>query len=556
MVFTSPSPSTPLPTKPVHELAFGYLKQHIKDRPDQPIYTNFHTQEDVYGQDIIDRSTAIAKFLLKLGLTKGDYVVTAVENGWEYICVNQGASLIETALSGANPIYTEYELAHQITLCSAKVVLVQDYVVPRILNIINKCPQISTIIYVGNIKPTTTKNIIIINIRDIINDKAYKNNDPLPKVEIDIKTDVFTLPTSSGTTGLPKGVKVTHFANAFIFENFVNHFTNNIGKKIENDWNWRNEKILLTVPLGFVFGQFVSTMCMFAGARGIFVNGGDIQDVVDAIDKYQITLNFVSPLTLVQLIRYKKEHPESLKSIKTLFSSGGPIKEQVAADVAKYFPYVKLAGQLYGLTEAMCICVHDAVVRGPLTSVGRIMSNAELRIVDPETSAELTINQPGVVQVKVHTHTIGYINNPEANKDLFTPDGFVDTGDIGYLDERGFLFLVDRKKEMIKVGGKQVSPSELEDILMSIPGVKDCAVVGLPDPVTDERTTGFVVKSNSSLTEKNCLEAVNIKVNEFKQITGGIYFLDAIPRNPNGKLLRRKIKERFDEIAKTKPSCT
>ncbi|CAD5227990.1 unnamed protein product [Bursaphelenchus okinawaensis] len=242
--------------------------------------------------------------------------------------------------------------------------------------------------------------------------------------------------------------------------------------------------------MGFVYGQCVASCCMMTGARGVLIKSGNVKKVADAIDKYKF----------------------------------------------------------YGTTETLCIAAHDAKDNNPSSSVGKLMPNVEVKI-NSETNAELGINEIGDIQIKVPSCSPGYINNPEANKDLYTSDGFLDIGDVGYIDAKGFLYLVDRKKEMLKVGGRQASPSELEDILMTHPLVQDCAIVGMPDPLTDQRITGFVVRRDHSLTEEECLTLVNSKVSEFKQITGGIHFMDAIPRNPNGKIMRRKIKENFNEIA-------
>ncbi|CAD5227988.1 unnamed protein product [Bursaphelenchus okinawaensis] len=549
MVFTSPCAPTPSPTKPVHEWMFDYLKKNQEERPDQPMFIDYYTKEETYPQDIIDRTKILAKFLVSRNFNKGDSIMAAVENGWEYICMNLATAAIGGAISGANVAYTEHELTHQARLSSCKIVLCQDYVVQKILNILDDCPDIHTIVQIGKNVPKTNKNVTLISIHAIIADETYINDNDLPQVNINLTEDVFSLPTSSGTTGLPKGVKLTHYANVFAVENFGRFLTEEVGKKIEKDWDWRNETCLLALPMGFGYGQCVASCCMMNGTRGIMIKGANTKDVADAIDKYNVSIYFMAPMMLIGLLHHKKQNPDSLKSLKIVVSAGGPIKEQVATAIEKYFYYVPFVGQLYGTTETMCIASHDARDKNPLASVGRLMPNVELRIIDSNTNTELGINEPGDIQVKVSSSAPGYINNPEANKELYTSDGFLDIGDVGYIDEKGFLYLVDRKKEMLKVGGRQASPSELEDILMTHPLVQDCAIVGMPDPLTDQRITGFVVRRDHSLTEEECLKLVNSKVSEFKQITGGIHFMDAIPRNANGKILRRKIKENFVEIA-------
>ncbi|CAD5235275.1 unnamed protein product [Bursaphelenchus xylophilus] len=541
MVFTSPYPSIPLPTKPMHKWVFENLRKFEEERPNQPVFIDANTGEQTFGQQLYERTCSLANFLHKNGFGQGDFIMAALENRWEYMCSTLAACSLGGTVSGANPVYTEHELLHQTRLCAAKIVIVQAYALPKILSFLHEVPHVKFIFTVGLEDSVENPKIKIIRFEDIMKIKASY----LPNVEIDVKKDIYSLPASSGTTGLRKGVIVTHFTNAFATESCLSFYTDRVAKKIDKNWNWRDEKFLIALPLGFGYGQLITCVAMMSGATAVFNRTAKIEDVAAAIDKYQIKTYFLSPMLLLDLIHWKKTHPESLKSLRMVIAGGGPIKDKVAAEIRKYLGYVTMVGQCYGMTECMLIACHDLMSPNPVTATGRIVPNTEVRVWDPEAKRELGVNEIGEVQVRLPSCTPGYLNNPKANAELYTADGWMDTGDIGYVDEDSFVFLVDRKKEMIKVSGRQVSPAELEDLLMGHPKVKDCVVVGLPDEETDERITGFVVKADESLTEEECLMAVNSEVSGFKKIVGGIHFMDIIPRNPNGKVLRRKIKEMY-----------
>lgn len=205
--------------------------------------------------------------------------------------------------------------------------------------------------------------------------------------------------------------------------------------------------------------------------------------------------------------------------------------------------------QAYGLSESSPVTHMMRKSSTNYGSIGNPIYDTEAKIVDtedpefrgigPKRIGELLIRGPQVM--------LGYLNNESATRDAITSDGWLRTGDIGYHDENGEFFITDRLKELIKVNGFQVAPAELEEILRTHPEIRDAAVIGIPNSITGELPRAFVVKSkDSQLTEKNVQDFVSDKVTRFKRLTGGVEFIDTIPKNATGKILRKNLKKKYN----------
>lgn len=203
--------------------------------------------------------------------------------------------------------------------------------------------------------------------------------------------------------------------------------------------------------------------------------------------------------------------------------------------------------QGYGLTETSPLCLMNIPGSKYIGSVGvpAAATQAKIVAINDTTDIGLPANETGELWIRGPQNMMGYLNNEEATKEMLV-DGWIKTGDIAYYDENGFFTITDRLKELIKVKGFQVPPAELEEILRSHPDVADAAVVGIPHPQNGEAPKAFVVKKeNSNVTEEDIQDFVAGKVVKYKTLTGGVQFLDAIPKNATGKILRREIKLKY-----------
>ena len=201
--------------------------------------------------------------------------------------------------------------------------------------------------------------------------------------------------------------------------------------------------------------------------------------------------------------------------------------------------------QGWGMTEGTCTLTHFDPSRMSLSnSVGEPIANVELRFMNEDGTVEIPQGERGEIWVKAPNVMKGYWKNEQATKDTMTPDRWLKTGDIGYVDEEGLVYIVDRKKELIKVKGNQVAPAELEALLLDHPAIADAAIIGVPHG-EDEAPRAYVrLNAGASASAEEIQSFVQKRVSKHKQLIGGVRFIDEIPKNPSGKILRKFLREK------------
>ncbi|KAJ1428454.1 AMP-dependent synthetase/ligase [Sesbania bispinosa] len=329
---------------------------------------------------------------------------------------------------------------------------------------------------------------------------SESDENELPEVKIE-PNDVVALPYSSGTTGLPKGVMLTHKG-------------------------LRAKATILLMP------KF------------------DINALLALIHKHRITIAPVVPPIVLAIAKSPDLHKYDLSSIRVLKSGGAPLGKELEDTLRAKFPNAKL-GQGYGMTEAGPVLTMSlAFAKEPMDvkpgACGTVVRNAEMKIVDPETGNSLPRNQPGEICIRGDQIMKGYLNDPEATKRTIDKEGWLHTGDIGYIDDDDELFIVDRLKELIKYKGFQVAPAELEALLLSHPKISDAAVVPMKDEAAGEVPVAFVVRSNghTDVTEDEIKQFISKQVVFYKRINR-VFFIDAIPKSPSGKILRKDLRAKL-----------
>jgi acyl-CoA synthetase (AMP-forming)/AMP-acid ligase II len=276
----------------------------------------------------------------------------------------------------------------------------------------------------------------------------------------------------------------------------------------------------------------------------------NVEEYVRLISKYRIPILFIVPPVAVMLTK----RPELLKnsdmsSVIAVFSSAAALPTGVEKELRALLPslIITTVKQGYGMTETTGAVTRTGVHFGaadPPGSVGKVLPFGELKIVCEETGRSLGPNKHGEIAVRGPLNMKGYFGDPQATADIIDRDGWLRTGDLGYYDKKGYVFVVDRAKELIKCRGNQVAPAELEDILLTHPDIADTAVVGLPDELSGELPLAFVVKKPGTVvTERQIQDYVAAKVSRYKQLTGGVRFVMEIPKLPSGKILRRKLRD-------------
>lgn len=248
------------------------------------------------------------------------------------------------------------------------------------------------------------------------------------------------------------------------------------------------------------------------------------------------------------LILFLAKHPVvskfDLSELRQIFCGAAPLGKEVGLELEARFSHDIVVTQGFGMTETSPVGHIDTGKNSG--AVGNAVCNTLCKIVDldsgeavgPYVEGELCIKGPQVMK--------GYLKNQEATDEMIKTDGWLHTGDIGYYDDNGIFFISDRLKELIKYKGSQIAPAELEALVLGHEAVQDVAIVGIPDERSGEVPCAFVVKKpNSSVSEQDLTSYVADHVSPMKQLRGGVKFVDEIPRNPSGKILRRLIKEKY-----------
>ncbi|MDQ6799650.1 MAG: AMP-binding protein, partial [Acidobacteriota bacterium] len=359
-------------------------------------------------------------------------------------------------------------------------------------------------------------------------DALLNSEGEAPAVTIDPANDVVAMPYSSGTTGMPKGVMLTH-----------RNLVANIVQCASVFGVTRDDIALAVLPFFHIYGMnVIMNLGLHLGATIATMPRFDLKECLQAIEKYRITYGFVVPPIMLALAKNPMVDAFDLSSIRILFSGAAPLSENIAGQAAQRLGCKIMQG--YGMTEASPAT--HGTREDNAVGIGPPLPNTESKIVDVATGAELGAGAEGEICVRGPQVMKGYLNNPEATAAMIDKDGWLHTGDIGSVDECGNYFVVDRVKELIKYKGMQIAPAELEAILLAHPAIADAAVVPMADEEAGQVPKAFVVLKDRSSTE-DIMTYVADRVARYKRVRH-VEVIDQIPRSPSGKILRRVLVQR------------
>jgi acyl-CoA synthetase (AMP-forming)/AMP-acid ligase II len=348
---------------------------------------------------------------------------------------------------------------------------------------------------------------------------------------IDTRTDVAALPYSSGTTGLSKGVMLTH-------ENLVaNVMQVDVG-------HMRGEDVIVCcLPLSHIYGiTAIQNWAIALGATTIVMGRFDLDSLLGTLVRHRVTFAPLVPPILLEIAKNPRCAAFDLRHVRVMFSGAAPLSAELSLAVAKRTGSTIVQG--YGMTESS-----PATHMTPPPphenrhgSVGWPLANTEVRIVDTTSDRDVETGSEGEILVRGPQVMKGYLNNVEATRTTVDDDGWLHTGDIGRVDAEGHLYVVDRVKELIKYKGWQIAPAEIEALLVSHPAIADAAVVGMPDGECGEVPKAFVVKKGD-VTAEGLLAFIAQHVAPYKKLRA-VEFVERIPKSPSGKILRRVLRDR------------
>ncbi|XP_064957541.1 4-coumarate--CoA ligase 2-like [Musa acuminata AAA Group] len=468
----------------------------------------------------------------KLGIGHGDVVMVLLQNVPEFIFTFMGACMLGAITTTANPFCTPADIFKQIKASGAKLVVTQSAHVDKLRGGDEGFPKIGDgLMVITTDEPPED----CMNFWEVLD----SNETSVPHVTIDPE-DPVALPFSSGTTGLPKGVLLTH-------KSMVSSIAQQVDGENPNVYLKRDDVVLCVLPLFHIFALNSALLCSLrAGAATMLMPKFEIRTMLEGIQTHRVSVAAVVPPLVLALAKNQEIENYDLSSMRIILSGAAPLGKELEDALRIRVPQAIL-GQGYGMTEAgpvlsMCpaFAKHPTAVKSG--SCGIIVRNAEMKVVDPDTGFSLGRNKPGEICIRGAQIMKGYLNDVDATSKTIDVDGWLHTGDIGYVDDDDEVFIVDRVKELIKYKGFQVPPAELESLLLSHPSIADAAVVPQKDEAAGEVPVAFVVRAKDSAISEQAIKEFIAKQVVFYKRLQKIYFVHSIPKSAAGKILRKELK--------------
>lgn len=520
-----------LPTQSIYYA----LNQSATLFPDQPA-TAFLGVKLTF-RELKQQADKLASALAQLGLSKGDRVGVMLPNCPQYVISFFAIVRLGAIVANINPIYTPREVELVAKDSGMRAIIVLDALAPVVLGVlsqtsIEKVITTSVLAYSANPSSAPAAPEGTLSFSELI---ASVTTPKIPRVDIDAKEDVAALVYTGGTTGVPKGAMLTHY-NLFA------------ATLICALWGGPNNKMgegafLLVIPYFHIYGLVVG--CIYGVWQGVMqipIPKFDPYLLLDAIKSYQPTFFPGVPTLFISLINNPEAINCGLDRVHRFNSGSAPLPIEVIEKFEAMSGAALLEG--YGMTETAAITTSTALLakRKP-GSIGFPMSNTECKIVDLETGTkEMPVGEEGELCIRGPQILKGYWNKPEETAKAIR-DGWLYTGDVARMDEEGYFYIVQRKKDMIIVSGFNVYPTEIEDVLFTHPAIQECAVIGVPDQYRGEAVKAFIVlKPGAQATAEEISEFCSDKLAKYKMPTH-IEFMTALPKSAVGKVLRRELRE-------------
>ncbi|MEJ5255803.1 MAG: 4-coumarate--CoA ligase family protein [Acidimicrobiales bacterium] len=513
MIHRSPFPDIDIPDLPLTP----FVLEHAAELGDKPALIDGPSGRVLTYRELDEQIRSLAGGLVSRGFGNGDVLAIMAPNVPEYATVFHGVAMAGGAVTTVNPTYTAREVRHQLEDSGATLTVT----VPMFLETAREAAA-----------GTNVEEIFVLGeATDGAPSVTELFGAPLAEQAAVAPDDLVALPYSSGTTGLSKGVMLTH-----------RNLVANIAQVLAPTGLSGDDVIVAVLPFFHIYGmQVLMNTGLRAGATIVTLPRFDLEQFLQVHQEHKVTRSFVAPPIVVAMAKHPLVDRYDLSSVKQVFSGAAPLSAELAAEAGARLGCEVVQG--YGMTELSPVSHLTPEGMAKPGSVGLTVPNTEVQIVDPASGEPLGIDQDGEVWIRGPQVMKGYLNNERATAETIDAQGWLHTGDIGHIDADGHLYVVDRLKELIKYKGFQVPPAELEALLLTHPAVADAAVIGVADEEAGEIPVGYVVlKPGAEATPDEIQGYVAERVAHYKQIRR-LNVIEEIPKSASGKILRRVLRE-------------
>lgn len=516
MVVRSPYPDVVIPDVPLAP----FVLRHAAELGARPALIDGPSGRTLTYSGLAAAIDRAAAGLAERGFGKGDVFAVYSPNLPEYAVALFAVAKVGGIVTTASPLLTADELASQLSSSRARYLLTVPSLVDKARAALAKSGVAELFVF-GDAEHATPFGSLL------------ATDGPPPDVRLDPRQDLVALPYSSGTTGLSKGVMLTH-------RNLVANICQcEIAAPLDS-----HDVLIGVLPFFHIYGMVVTLgYGLWSGATIVTLPRFDPEGFLQAMQDYRVTEAHLVPPIILLLAKHPLVDRYDLSALRTITSGAAPLGADLARECAARLGCVVKQG--YGLTETSPVTHVNPADRVKFASVGVCAPNTRAKIVDAASGAELGPNEQGEILVHGPQVMRGYLDAPDATAATIDEEGWLHTGDLGSFDEDGYFYVVDRLKELIKYNCMQVAPAELEAALLQHPAVADVAVIPMPDPdlVAGEIPKAFVVLKDQTTTPVEIMEWLAARVASYKKVRQ-MEVIDRIPRSASGKILRRVLVER------------